>query len=64
MALGEVERGVPVRLLQRRFHQRRIDELAATGLLRMSVRGEYADRREQSGIYVRDGAAALHRRSA
>src|SRR6266576_1229927 len=55
---------MPVGLLQRRFHQRRVDELSATCLLRMDVRGEYGDRRQQSCIDVRDGTAALHRGTA
>ncbi len=58
----EVDRRVPVGLLQRGFHQRRIDDLALAGLQLVRVRGEDAGDGEDAGVDVGDRVAGLHRR--
>ena len=50
----EVDRRVPVGLLQRGFHQRRVDDLAAAGLQLVRVGGDDAQRREDAGVDVGD----------
>ena len=61
---GKITRGMPVRLLERGFHQRGVDNLPAARFLLVRVRSEDADRGQETGIDVGDRIAGLDRRPA
>ena len=55
---------MPVGLLQRGFHQRRVDDLAASGLQLVRIRRADAGDREDARVDVGDRIAGLDRRRA
>ncbi|KAG0927012.1 hypothetical protein G6F31_018197 [Rhizopus arrhizus] len=63
-AAAEVDRGVPVQLLQAGFQQRGLDDLAFAGALLVLIRGQHAARGQQARIDVGPGIAGAQRRAA
>jgi len=60
---GEIDRCVPIGLLQRRFHQRGVDHLPPAGFQLVHIRCGNAGHRQDTGINVGDRVAGLDRRS-
>ncbi len=64
LAGGEMDRRMPVQLLQSGLDQRGLDDLAASGLLLVLIGGQDADRRQDAGIDIGDRVACAQRRTA